>query len=538
MADEPYLSDPAVAANPLDADLSDYILRQNDGGVDGYLEDESNKVLLLIQSKYLTGRRGVKEEDLKSFFDLPSILASPARDEYLSHLDSRARAVISPLRERMEEGWSVVLRFMTNKAVAQRHRLVASSREATYVAAGAKVRCEIAGAVELEAIWQEATGGRSGIQEEVSLRIAKSRVISFEQPRNTLVAVVSGRELAELYNEYHNRLFAQNIRLPLLGTTRINPEIVDTARRRPRDFFYFNNGVSAICTDLSYARGVVRASDLQIINGAQTVGTLGNISDLSDEVQVLFRLTTTPSSDTSFRDEITRTNNTQNEVVPWDFRSNDPIQQWLETSLARYSGQGPVPHFWYKRKRGLNAGGRGGRALEPEYLGKLRHAYLNGPIPSYREAKRLASTTEGTGLYWEAFGVAGQPKTMWPGADLDAAMFAYALDSLVVTKAENYKANKHAYGRWLKRLSRYVVGVIGHVARSESKLKLDPSALIVLSREEFDRRLDDALKAVMRKINHEYDLLQGVRVQPEYDIARDQKMFERICAGVIADLTA
>lgn len=444
----------------------------------------------------------------------------------------------APLQDRMNDGWTVVLRSMTNKARNEALDAIVAARQASYLDAGMNVRCELVTQDNLKAIWHEAVSGQGGIDGVVRIQLQEDRLVALKEPRKTVVAVISGNELANLFRQYKNALFAQNIRLPLLSSTRINPDIAATARDNPKDFFYFNNGVSAICASFDRSRGVVEARNLQIINGAQTVGTLGSLPNVSSQLRVMFRLTTATSDEAAFREDITRTNNTQNEVVPWDFRANDPIQKWIESAVRPYSATGPLPAFWYKRKRGLHAAGKGGRALEPEYLGKLRHAYLHGPVPSYKEPKLLASLAPGSGLYAESFGVNGKVPALWPASVLEEALFAFALDTWITGRAETYKKDQHPYGRWLKRLSRYMVGVMAEVGRQAPQLDVKPKALIKLDLPDFDRRLDPVLKAAMRTVNARYEVLKETRVQPEYDIARDQKDFERTCSAVVADLTA
>jgi hypothetical protein len=150
----------------------------------------------------------------------------------------------------------------------------------------------------------------------------------------------------------------------------------------------------------------------------------------------------------------------------------------------------------------------------------------------------LASTDEDTGLYPEAFGLGGEVVNLWPKPALDEAVFAYALDSYVLRKAEEYKQRNHAYGRWLKRLSRYVVAAIAEIARSEPSLKLDAKTFVTLPLDEFGRRVDEPLKGVMSRVNQRYEELKPDRVQPEYDIGRDQETFNLICKTVVAELTA
>jgi AIPR protein len=53
-----------------------------------------------------------------------------------------------------------------------------------------------------------------------------------------------------LYKKEREKLFAYNIR-SYMGKKGINRDIIETARNSAADFYYFNNGVSAICTDYS-----------------------------------------------------------------------------------------------------------------------------------------------------------------------------------------------------------------------------------------------------------------------------------------------
>ncbi|CAN1556867.1 Abortive bacteriophage infection, resistance [Mycobacteriaceae bacterium] len=537
-ADGSFLTDPGSVANPMGAELGDYIFRQNEGGIDGYLEDETARVVMLIQAKYIGGNKKIQENDLKAFIDIPTLLASPDGEDYIDKLDSRVKPIVASLNERLKQGWTLILRFATNVAVSDREESIVRAKEAAYIENGSKIRCELVGRKDIKAIWDEAVNGAGGIKEVVELKFKTGKLLSFTSPRDTLVGLISGNELGDLFRQHKNLLFAQNIRLPMLSSTKINPEIAKTAKNTPDNFFYFNNGVSAICTRFERKEGVVQAWDFQIINGAQTVGTLGDLQSLSKEIQVLFRLTTTSADDFKFKEDVTKTNNTQNEVIPWDFRANDPIQKWLEGALVKYSNTGALPAFYYKRKRGSDPNGKGGRALEPEYLGKLRHAIIYGPIESYRQPKQLADNGE-DGLYPEAFGIDGEIKGVWHDSAVAEAMFAYALDDyLINTKLKDYKKSGHAYARWLKRLARYIVGAVAQISRQAPNLKLDPKILVKLPRDEFADRLDEVLKRLMSKINDRYDVLKLDRVQPEYDIGRDQDTFNTICKNVIADLTA
>jgi hypothetical protein len=182
----------------------------------------------------------------------------------------------------------------------------------------------------------------------------------FEKPRRTIVAVVKANTLINLYRKERERIFAVNIR-SFLGRKGINKDIVSTAQNLPDKFFYFNNGVSAICTaiELDEKTGHFRGENFQVINGAQTIGALKSAKEVSSDTEVLLRITEGESVKTEkgFNADVIRFNNTQNIIKSSDFRSNDPIQVWLEKRFSNLRPRGAQEkRFAYVRKRTFRSG--------------------------------------------------------------------------------------------------------------------------------------------------------------------------------------
>jgi hypothetical protein len=90
--------------------------------------------------------------------------------------------------------------------------------------------------------------------------------------RVSYVGRIAGSQLAELYTHHRYRLFAMNIR-DYVGDTSTNKGIIKTAVDGPDEFFFFNNGISAVATKIEpdSAKNELLCSRLSIINGAQTV---------------------------------------------------------------------------------------------------------------------------------------------------------------------------------------------------------------------------------------------------------------------------
>ena len=152
---------------------------------------------------------------------------------------------------------------------------------------------------------------------------------------------VSGDWLRELHNTYGaDQLFAGNIR-DYLGrrrsTRNINFRIEQTAENQPRDFWAFNNGITALVDEIitDEDSGSLKVRGLTIVNGAQTTGALASANS-ADGVSVLARFV--QASDNELVNEIIRANNTQNEIRASDFRSSDPHQERLRSEFAALPG--------------------------------------------------------------------------------------------------------------------------------------------------------------------------------------------------------
>lgn len=186
---------------------------------------------------------------------------------------------------------------------------------------------------------------------------------------SVVLAVVPGRELAELYDEYRTRLLQLNVRAFLQVRGRVNKGIRLTAINEPEWFLAYNNGITATAseadfvTDTAGARIAIRSlTGLQIVNGGQTTATLHHVfkrdnSDLAG-VDVQMKLTLVePDALEIVVPRISEYSNSQNKVGQVDFSSNDRFHVDFE-KVSRTIWAPPRPgtlhqtHWFYVRTRG------------------------------------------------------------------------------------------------------------------------------------------------------------------------------------------
>lgn len=155
---------------------------------------------------------------------------------------------------------------------------------------------------------------------------------------DSFVLTLNGEILRKLYETHKSALFSANLRdfLGLRKNARnVNNTIRDTAQQRPNEFFILNNGVTLITNNakLLDAPRRLRVWGLSVVNGAQTTGSLFAAGALhASNVSLLARVIRV--SDDTLIGKIVAGNNTQNSIVAWDRRSNDPLQNRIKDEFA------------------------------------------------------------------------------------------------------------------------------------------------------------------------------------------------------------
>jgi len=160
-------------------------------------------------------------------------------------------------------------------------------------------------------------------------------------PRKAIYGQISAASLALLVEEHGKTLFERNIR-HYLGSVGVNTAIEETVRRRPDDFFYLNNGVTAVAETITPALGTpVRCnfalSNFSIVNGAQTSGAIANAAlagSVSAAAKILITVIEIGKSPDDIGRKITQARNHQNQVRDVHFAALDPNQERLRKELA------------------------------------------------------------------------------------------------------------------------------------------------------------------------------------------------------------
>lgn len=407
-----------------DIAVEDNILGVKDLGVDILLNDDSQRRCYAVQSKYRGAKATISRNDIGGFFELHSSLMDPGWIQE-SNASENAKLMLTDYQRQMESHWHAKWIFVTNLKVSDNNKKIAVHSTNRYEndRNGVNVECQVVDVSDLERMYKRLQSRGEPIPEKIEIALEEGYIHS-HNPRETLVTVMKGDQLRKWYSEHHDGLFANNVRF-FIPEGKMNKEIERTANKTPEDFFYFNNGISAICSSLDVVAGKqATAHDMQIVNGAQTVGAL-YAANPSDDIRVMLRVvvgdkgaSTIPGG---FNESVIRCNNSQTAVKDSDFRSNDPIQLHIK---KRFEAKGVIPvlgkRVSYRPKRGEGSRPRGkrrnaGKPLSLEELARVRYAYRKTPCVCHENPKDLWDVDK---HYREAF---GPVDGLWTGRHLTNA---------------------------------------------------------------------------------------------------------------------
>jgi hypothetical protein len=323
--------------------------------------------------------------------------------------------------------------------------------------------------------------------------IALQKHAKVESPRATYYGVARLADLVALHQTHGKALYERNIRY-FLGSSKsdVNKAIKTTLHDAPVDFFYLNNGVTAVCDLIepkANKNGVkkFKVRGLSIINGAQTVASAAEFvrqhpGKSIDDARVMLTLIKGPA-DGPFGKRVTKARNHQNPVQTANFASLDENQERLRQEIAHLG-------FEYHYRPEVVAT-TGGTVITLDEA--LRALALQQNDPRYAvwlktEPARLANPDSAE---YQALFIATLPGALL----VNAVLYHRAIRTLAVYYEQNAPARSHE-----RLIYRHGVHVITAVMMKRLRTRIgvaaviDPATIPVLISQQLDQLRQQAFE--------------------------------------------
>lgn len=259
----------------------------------------------------------------------------------------------------------------------------------------------------------------SGKKKEVSFKLP---VLDYgfykdEVDKTVYYGRVVAENISEIYKENQQNLFSDNLRVGI-SRSDINNGIRNSVTNEPENFFLYNNGITIIAEDIipsgNSSRQAVNLSlkNASIVNGAQTVSTLGKLETDSDELSrasVLVRCIKVPKEENSLAKKITRYANTQNVVSNQDFAYLDENQHRLVTELNH---EGYSYHLRSSEKLASDDNEKVITLREAATALACANSNIKYPVIAKGAVGKLFDTSDVSGNYYSIFNNGTRPELL------------------------------------------------------------------------------------------------------------------------------
>jgi hypothetical protein len=179
------------------------------------------------------------------------------------------------------------------------------------------------------------------------------------------LTLLQGNQLVNIYEQFGQKLFEQNVRTFLQFRGSVNKGIRNTIEYQPEMFFAYNNGITATASHVQLGENgnIICLKDFQIVNGGQTTSAIyaakkNSKIDVSNvSVQMKLSVVKDKSKQNEYVSKISEYANTQNKVNKSDFFSNSPFHIEMKNYskriwVSQVGGSQRRTHWFYERVRG------------------------------------------------------------------------------------------------------------------------------------------------------------------------------------------
>ncbi|WP_020072978.1 AIPR family protein [Faecalispora sporosphaeroides] len=294
----------------------------DDKQIDAIYVDDSASTVYIIQGKFI-GYSQVDAEPLRE------VLASWIRIKNLKTLqedaNNKLKQKLTDLSDALQDDYDICFELITTSFLTE--------------AAQSDLRCfqeELASFDDLSASIQLVDNDELArrydmaldqenpiINHTVSLLPDKYLQLNLGNTKAVLVALPL-KECIRFPGIKDGTLFKKNVRQSLGLSNAVNKGIKHTIYNDPDEFFFFHNGVTAICTGMEIKENKLVLKGLSVVNGCQSLNTILSCSEqvkAQNNSYIMFRFYEIPERNRA--DKISVSTNSQSAVKARDLRSND-----------------------------------------------------------------------------------------------------------------------------------------------------------------------------------------------------------------------
>lgn len=298
----------------------------DDKQIDAIVVDDDKQTIFIIQGKYISGGQ-VDAEPLREVLSSWIQLRDLVRLQNVAN--QKLQRKLSEVAKAFEDEYEVCFELITTAKLTDS----ATKDLETFQKQLAEISENEDFDATISLVDEEELGRRHDLALETdnpqinyTLNLNDSKFMPVEiAGTQVVIAAIPLKEAVQIQGIKDGSLFQKNVRQSLGTSNAVNKKIRQTILGdKHKDFFFFHNGITAICNRMELNDNKLKLYGLSVVNGCQSLNTIQSCSETAkklDDTFVLFRFYEIPQRDRA--DLISINTNSQSAVKPRDLRSND-----------------------------------------------------------------------------------------------------------------------------------------------------------------------------------------------------------------------
>lgn len=309
---------------------------QNDKQFDGIYIDETNQIVHIIQGKFYS--EAVNAEPLRE------VLSSWEQLKNITKLQENAneklKQKLSEVATAIEEDYDIEFELLIPTTLTEEARKdLRTFQERLATSDELSASLTLVDNAELESRYDYALGQENpNISYTFDLEPGKYMKMNIGNI-NTVLAAIPLKDCIKIPHIKDQALFKKNVRQSLGLSNQVNKGIKDTIYNDSDNFFFYHNGITAICSNMIVDNNKLMLKGFSVVNGCQSLNTILSCSEKVKEennAYIMFRFYEVPERERG--DKISTSTNSQSAVKARDLRSNDKrVLAMKKTFEQKYS---------------------------------------------------------------------------------------------------------------------------------------------------------------------------------------------------------
>lgn len=295
----------------------------NDKQIDAVYINNQDSTIYIIQGKFLSSEY-VDAEPVREV--LSSWMLIQDLNQLQEQANQQLKVKINEMSNALDDGYEVCFELITTAALSEQAQADAEAfRKKLSDSDELNANFVIVDSETLRFKYDEALNKTNDyINFEFKLENGKYIELEINGTRAVLAAIPL-KDCVNIPGIKDGRLFRKNVRQSLGSSNKVNKGIAKTIKKESGDFFFYHNGITAICSKIDIINEVATIKDLNIVNGCQSLSTIFNCGEAAKKSYGYMLFKFYEMTDSEKADKIANSTNSQSAVKARDLRSNDKI---------------------------------------------------------------------------------------------------------------------------------------------------------------------------------------------------------------------